>query len=153
MPMITDPAKGTYILWLYTPSPTMIEIGKLGVFTLPDGLYAYVGSAMGSGGLCGRLKHHLSPICRPHWHIDYLRQVATCKEVWATESNLVLEHEWASLLRRMPGATIPVRRFGASDCRCESHLFHFAEPIEFGQWFPPNEAILRTSLPSVSPRA
>jgi len=32
---------------------------------------------------------------------------------------------WAQACLRLPGARIPLPRFGASDCACPSHLFHF----------------------------
>lgn len=117
--------KGTYILILQLDQGTHLTIGKLGSFDLPAGWYAYVGSAFGPGGLRGRLKHHLAPVARPHWHIDYLRQVASVQEVWWIASETRYEHEWAAALRQRPGATIPVPRFGASDCKCVSHLLHF----------------------------
>ena len=36
------------------------------------------------------------------------------------------EHRWAGILGSSPATTIPMERFGASDCRCRSHLFGFA---------------------------
>lgn len=120
-------ARGTYILLLAMATPTRLIIGRLGVFDFPAGWYAYVGSAFGPGGLSGRLRHHCSPVRKPHWHIDYLRQAAAVHEIWHSASAARCEHEWAGLLRLMPGAAVPAARFGASDCRCESHLLHFPE--------------------------
>jgi Uri superfamily endonuclease len=129
--MTDDSGKGTYILWLYAVTPAVVEIGKLGTFRIDAGWYAYVGSAMGSGGLQGRLRHHLSPLRRPHWHVDYLRQAAICQQVWAIIDDQPFEHRWASLLHQMPGAVIPIQRFGSSDCHCEAHLFRFTEQPAF----------------------
>ena len=120
-------SKGTYILILHLAQPTRLVIGKLGTFDFPGGWYAYVGSAFGSGGLRGRLKHHLAPITNPHWHIDYLRAAATVREVWYIADEIVYEHNWATALLSLPEAAVPARRFGASDCKCEAHLFRFAE--------------------------
>lgn len=119
--------KGTYILILRLPTPSRLTIGKRGTFDFAAGWYAYVGSAMGPGGLRGRLNHHLKPVTHPHWHIDYLRQVVQCREVWYVASEEIFEHDWANALRLMPGASVPVPRFGASDCHCETHLIHFRE--------------------------
>ena len=116
---------GTYVLILEMEADQAVPIGRLGTFDLRRGWYAYVGSAFGSGGLRGRLKHHLTPPARPHWHIDYLRAAATVREVWYSASSTPYEHEWASALRSLPQTTIPIPRFGASDCRCAAHLFHF----------------------------
>lgn len=118
--------KGTYILILRLAAPAAITVGKLGRFDFAAGWYAYVGSAFGPGGLRGRLRHHLSPVRKPHWHIDYLRRYAPVESVWALASETSHEHEWAGLLLALPGAFIPVPRFGASDCACRSHLFGFA---------------------------
>lgn len=129
--MRVDTNKGTYILWLHVAVTAVVRVGRLGSFAFPVGWYAYVGSAMGLGGLQGRLRHHFAPIRRPHWHIDFLRQVAISKEAWIIIDATSHEHRWASLLRDMPGASISVRHFGASDCRCETHLFHFIDQPDF----------------------
>lgn len=123
--MLDATAKGTYILLMHLANPQALTIGRLGMFDFAAGWYAYVGSAFGSGGLAGRLHHHLKPAPRPHWHIDYLRQVAPLVDVWYTTSETRLECTWAAVLKQMPGAEIPIPRFGASDCRCEAHLFYF----------------------------
>lgn len=117
--------KGTYVLHLSMDTSAEVTIGKLGTFHLAAGWYAYVGSAFGSGGLRGRLGHHLSAVNRPHWHIDYLRQVAMVVEIWYVVSPVRVEHQWAEVLQNLSGANIPVPRFGASDCKCPSHLFYF----------------------------
>ncbi|MBN1429959.1 MAG: GIY-YIG nuclease family protein [Anaerolineae bacterium] len=122
--------KGTYILILHLIEPAVLTIGKLGVFDFPSGWYAYVGSAFNSGGLRGRLKHHFAPVTKPHWHIDYLRAAAIVCEVWYRVSKTVYEHQWADMLRVVPGAAIPCPRFGASDCTCETHLIYFAHKPE-----------------------
>lgn len=127
---IVPPLPGTYILLLRLPIERTLEIGRMGVFTCAPGWYAYVGSALGSGGLRGRLRHHLAPVRRPHWHIDYFRAAAPVWEVGYIASATPYEHEWAAALGAFPGATLPVARFGASDCRCPAHLFHFGERPE-----------------------
>lgn len=124
-------ARGTYILLLAMATPTRLSIGRLGAFDFPAGWYTYVGSAFGPGGLSGRLRHHCSPVRKPHWHIDYLRQAAAVPEIWHSAGAARCEHEWAGLLRLMPGAAVPAARFGASDCRCESHLLHFPQRPAF----------------------
>lgn len=119
--------RGTYILLLALPASQTVTIGRFGDFALTAGYYAYIGSAFGSGGLMGRLNHHLRVTERPHWHIDYLRRVARLETIWYQESTIRREHDWARLLGALPDATIPIPRFGASDCRCPSHLFFFRE--------------------------
>ena len=113
--------KGTYIIVLYVVKSQRIQIGKLGRFQFKKGYYAYVGSAFGPGGLNSRIKHHIEPKKRYHWHIDYLNPAV--KEVWVSDPGERLEHEWAGSLGKIASDQIP--GFGCSDCSCESHLFYF----------------------------
>jgi Uri superfamily endonuclease len=92
---------------------------------LQQGYYVYIGSALGSGGVRGRLGHHMQPAERPHWHIDYLRKKTTLEAVWFCYNRKPREHAWAKRFAAMPGASVPMAGFGSSDCGCESHLFFF----------------------------
>ncbi len=104
---------------------SVLAIGRLGDRVFAAGTYAYVGSARGPGGLAARLRHHLGPSPHPHWHIDYLKTRAVVVEVWAAAHPRRQECRWAGILARMSGGNSPVPGFGASDCACTSHLFHF----------------------------
>lgn len=119
--------KGTYILFLQLNIDIHLTIGKRRTFDFLTGVYAYVGSAFGSGGLRGRLKHHLKPVTKPHWHIDYLRSAAPVSDIWYVADDTRYEHMWATTLGTMPDALIPVSRFGSSDCTCAAHLMYFAK--------------------------
>jgi len=116
---------GSYVLLLHLPISQNLTIGKLGTFDFPAGWYAYVGSAFGAGGLMGRLKHHLKPVERPHWHIDYLRQAADIKEVWMSPGRERREEAWVELILDIPGAITLIDGFGASDSKQDSHLIYF----------------------------
>jgi Uri superfamily endonuclease len=116
---------GTYVLLLHLPADEQITIGKLGTFDFPAGWYTYVGSAFGSGGLVGRLKYHMKPVEKPHWHIDYLRRSAQLAEIWLSPGTERREEEWVDLLLAIPGATVAADGFGASDTDKESHLAYF----------------------------
>ena len=124
--MTSDP--GTYALILVATDSRCLSIGRLGSLALRPGWYVYVGSAFGPGGLRARLAHHRKLAARPHWHADYLRLHATLERVWYTYDPARREHEWASVLLQLPGAEVPLSGFGASDCRCTSHLFRFGRP-------------------------
>ena len=102
-----------------------VRIGRLGVLLLQPGFYVYVGSALGPGGARARLAHHMKPSNRPHWHIDYLKPHAKLEEVWYCHDQFRCEHEWARNVGIAQGASVPLAGFGASDCRCESHLYFF----------------------------
>jgi len=116
--------RGTYILWLQLDRHRVVRVGRLGRLLFRRGCYGYVGSALGPGGLDARLKHHLRPSARPHWHVDYLKPWAVITEIWSTRSRQRWEHVWADLLYGLNA--LPVGRFGASDCACPSHLFCFS---------------------------
>jgi Uri superfamily endonuclease len=104
-----------------------IVVGALGELTFPQGWYLYVGSAQGPGGLRARLaRHRRRGDKRLHWHIDYVRAVAALVEVW-THAGERQECAWAAAAAVLPGANVVAPRFGASDCRCPAHLFHFTQ--------------------------
>lgn len=145
-------APGTYVLLLTLPEETRLTVGRLGAFGFPAGTYAYAGSARGPGGLAGRLRHHLSPVARPHWHIDALRPAAAVSAVWWCADEVIREHDWAAALRALPGAGLAVPRFGASDCRCPGHLLHFAMPPDSAVFAArAGGEIHRTPWPLLSP--
>ncbi len=115
--------RGTYALVVAQHVGLRLRIGALRIHTLSPGYYVYVGSAL--GGLSGRLRHHLGPKKRLHWHIDYLLEVAKVAQIWYALGCSRLECTWNQMLRELPGAKSSVPGFGASDCRCPSHLTHF----------------------------
>lgn len=125
---------GSYVLIMRLAHPTTITIGKLGTFEFPGGWYAYAGSALGRGGLAARLAYHRRPNKSYHWHIDYLLAHAELIEIWWAEENKRKECVWASALRAIPGARVPVANFGASDCRCLAHLVHFRQQPAFAHF-------------------
>ena len=144
---------GTYALVLYLRKTSEIEIGKLGSSICPPGYYIYVGSALGPGGLAGRLRRHsrstASPEWQPRWHIDYLRHYTKTVGLWVVELPARREHDWASVLQELPGATITIPGFGSSDCGCPAHLFHFPhhpQPDDFQRLlllrFPGEEVVV-----------
>jgi Uri superfamily endonuclease len=118
-------APGTYALILENARPARLAVGRLGSIELRPGFYVYVGSALGPGGLQARVGRHLVPSRAVHWHIDYLKRAAHILEVWYVLDSVRREHAWAKALGGLAGASIAMPGFGASDCRCAAHLFHF----------------------------
>ncbi len=116
---------GTYVLILHNGSERSLEVGSLGRLDFASGVYAYVGSAFGPGGVAARCAHHRRVSPRPHWHIDYLRAVTTLEQIWFSHDQQAREHQWSGLLENSRGAQQPYAGFGATDCSCMSHLFHF----------------------------
>ncbi len=119
---MTAPAPGgTYILLVEISSPAAIEIGRLGRLSFDSGIYAYVGSAFGPGGLESRLRRYTAGPRRNHWHIDYLLDRSEVRTALVSNSQERLECVWAQWMRDRGLILVP--GFGSSDCRCKSHLF------------------------------
>jgi len=114
--------KGSYILLIHLTEAQTITVGRLGDVHFTCGHYAYIGSAM--GGFRARVNRHLHRTGKPHWHIDYLRDKASVTGVILCESEQRLECAIAQALDQQLGC---VPGFGASDCRCRSHLFFFPD--------------------------
>jgi len=123
---------GTYALQLYLSHSQRIQIGRFAQTVFPAGVYIYLGSAYGPGGLQARLGRHLRGTGKPHWHIDYLRRVAEVQAagyVFAgyEDSQEPLECSWSQSISGFSGAYIPLTGFGAGDCQsgCRAHLVGF----------------------------
>lgn len=137
---------GTYAQILYLPAPVLLTVGALGRVRLSPGFYVYVGSALGPGGLRARLARHIGRPARLHWHVDYLRTHARPVEIWLRTGAESEEHLWADILADLADSAIP--RFGASDCRCRSHLFHFTrrpDPVRFAARLGGEAAVRRVN--------
>jgi len=116
---------GTYVLVLQLDGDTAIPVGRLGRIDFTTGFYTYIGSAFGPGGLRARIGRHGQRFKKCRWHIDYLRRFAEIREIWYTFHPDKAECRWARTLRQARGAGVVGPGFGSSDCRCETHLFHF----------------------------
>ncbi|MBI2305499.1 MAG: GIY-YIG nuclease family protein [Chloroflexi bacterium] len=116
-------AGGTYALLLTLEKDYLVEVGRLGSLHFQPGHYIYVGRARRR--LFSRIKAHLHLHQRPHWHIDYLRQRAGVTGLWWALTPEPQECLWSQAVLSLPGALVPRPRFGASDCRCLTHLVYF----------------------------
>ena len=125
---------GAYVVEFHLEEGQYLTIGRLGQALFSPGAYLYMGSAGGPGGLRARLGRHMTnKIDRPHWHIDYLHQVARpVAYLYLTTPNsnlspMPLECRWSQAITELPDAGLPLSGFGSSDCRsgCRAHLVHF----------------------------
>jgi Uri superfamily endonuclease len=116
------PSRGTYVLVVELDQPKRIQVGRLGFFNFKEGTYLYTGSALGPGGLAGRIHRHLRPETqkRPHWHIDALTAHGSITDIWWSVNPQRQECVWAETLSMAGDRTPP--GFGASDCHCTGHL-------------------------------
>jgi Uri superfamily endonuclease len=122
------PLPGTYALVLRFSRRMEIVVGRLGVLETQPGYYVYVGSALGPGGLAACVGRHCRREKTRRWHVDYLREAAQIEEVWYATGRNHRECRWARALSTLPGASMPLTGFGASDCGCPSHLCFFTLP-------------------------
>ncbi len=117
--------RGAYILALSVADDVIVTVGKLGAVSFPAGVYAYVGSALGSAGL-QRIRHHINVFAgcttKHTWHIDYLSGVAALCTIYVFVTDERIECDLASRLRAS-STSVAINRFGSSDCKCDSHLF------------------------------
>ena len=105
---------GAYLLWLPIDRPLDLAAPKPGA-RLDPGIYLYLGSANGPGGLRARAARHLRADKRRRWHVDQLTVVAGARAralAWPGGD----ECSWREAVQAA-GASVPVPRFGASDCR------------------------------------
>ncbi|MEF8825919.1 MAG: GIY-YIG nuclease family protein [Halapricum sp.] len=114
---------GTYTLVIELPEAATITFGAAGDRDLAAGLYAYTGSAFGSGGF-SRIDRHRRVAAGEnnarHWHIDYLLGHPGTRIVEVVRSaDADVE---CAVSGRLPGE--PVAGIGASDCGCDTHLIY-----------------------------
>ncbi len=109
------PSKGSYMLIIRLDSEITISYGRSAV-SLDAGVYGYVGSARGTGGIRGRVCRH---VLRKRWHVDGLilagRRVGAC---WSLELD---ELALAFLIANKFPQAAP--EFGNTDTKGPSHLF------------------------------
>tara|TARA_B100000315_G_C14368190_1_gene491699 strand:- start:254 stop:685 length:432 start_codon:yes stop_codon:yes gene_type:complete len=141
-----DSTSGTYVLVFHNLTEFTAKVGKLGSITIFAGYCAYIGSAFGPGGLKSRVYRHRKKKRIQKWHIDYVRNHMDLVEVWYSDHPEKLECLWAGKFHSLEGAC-PINKFGASDCKCESHFFYFESAPNFSYFEDMNsESISREAL-------
>jgi len=125
---------GTYVLFLSSEKNMDIDIGNLGRFHFPKGIYAYIGSAMGRAvSLENRIKRHQKLAKEKKgnkkWHIDYF---TTSSGVEITGVVKIIgkniECRVAELMKKSGGKLV-AQGFGSSDCKCNTHFFSVTQEI------------------------
>jgi Uri superfamily endonuclease len=124
---MTPADSGCYSLIITLKRRRKIRVGKLGVACFPAGTCIYTGSAM--KGLAARLRRHCRRKKKIHWHIDHLLALpeARVKKIIVYPYAPGQECRQNQRIAARAGATVILRRFGASDCQsgCPSHLLFF----------------------------
>jgi len=114
--------KGVYLLFLNISRDIKIRVGSLGVISFPTGVYVYVGSAQNS--VEARIKRHLRKKKTLRWHIDYLTSSKNVEPIYAVVLPLSRNYECRIAKILQENDSISINNFGASDCRCRSHLYN-----------------------------
>jgi sugar fermentation stimulation protein A len=110
--------RGSYLLLLRLDRDVSVEVGSLGRIRFQRGHYVYVGSAMQN--LTARITRHTRRRKKLHWHIDYLRQVASHVVALPIRSS---QREECQVARAFGNVLSPgPPGFGSSDCCCPTHL-------------------------------
>jgi len=121
------PERGAYILRFIIKKDLVLKVGSLGNVYLPAGRYAYVGSARRS--IRSRIDRHRrlaeEKSGKRHWHIDYVLTHPATKLTRIESRSGSEECAVARDIASRRGVSVPVPRFGATDCRagCKAHLF------------------------------
>ncbi|MEM1939306.1 MAG: GIY-YIG nuclease family protein [Acidilobaceae archaeon] len=123
--MLIANVKGIYMLIFELSCTTSIAIGSLGVRHLDTGLYIYIGSGRGPGGIRSRVLRHLMKSKRLWWHIDYVstHKCFKAKSLVYAETTLDLESELASRLIGYEYMRPYIEGFGSTDKESITHLF------------------------------
>ncbi|GAB6182274.1 DNA/RNA nuclease SfsA [Thermodesulfovibrio hydrogeniphilus] len=114
---------GSYLLIVKLEKDLKINVGNLGEVYFRKGYYVYVGSAMKA--LSKRIQRHRIRRKKLFWHVDYLREEANFIDVLPIRTHDRLECEIARRVEKI--SEWSVSGFGASDCKCKSHLYGFSE--------------------------
>lgn len=104
-----------------------LTIGKLGTHHFLKGRYIYVGSA--KKNILARVNRHIQVEKVSRWHFDYLRPYGTITDV-QSYGDEIAECELAEFLTSQYSASLPMKKFGSSDCRCFSHLLFCGEEVK-----------------------
>ncbi len=118
---------GAYVLHLKVKGTVTVQVGALGNIALAAGNYVYVGSARKS--IESRVSRHQrlakAKAGKLHWHIDYLLTHPGIELIRQDSYAGNGECDIARHIASLQGSSVPVPRFGASDCRsgCRAHLF------------------------------
>jgi|UniRef100_A0A7C3SKY3 Uncharacterized conserved protein len=115
--------KGVYALVLELTGKVQVKVRRRDAELAP-GLYVYIGSAKGPGGLRARVERHARREKRVRWHVDQLTTAASRILVVVYALSDARECVLTPYLEQL-GFSHPIPGFGSSDCGsgCASHLF------------------------------
>ncbi len=120
---------GAYALVIETHRDVRMAVAGRRRVDFPEGVYLYVGSANGPGGIRARVRRHLKGAKTVRWHVDRLTNAFGVATVVALPGGT--ECAIMRVAVQWPGVTVPAPGFGSSDCRtCAAHLARLPEPVD-----------------------
>lgn len=146
---------GSYHLLIKVEKESVITFGSLGRMKMDAGYYIYTGRA--KAGLMGRIRRYLSAIKHKRWHIDYLLDRGSLQGIALIYNNFDECGLVVNLSEKLAGERV-VKKFGSSDCSCESHLIKVSsrsgffslpwvdEYIKFSRNGTPHSAVKKEAL-------
>jgi Uri superfamily endonuclease len=116
----------TYQLHIRLSQAVRLQIGRLGEFDFPAGVYVYTGSA--KRNFEARIARHMRRDKTLRWHIDYLLAAMETR----VTSVVRTERDECEMNQTHPGVVL-APGFGASDCRkgCGSHLKYLGRCVNY----------------------
>lgn len=118
--------RGVYTLIIRLPRSCRVSIGKRVSVLVKQGLYLYIGSALGRGStsLEARIRRHLARDKGRFWHIDRILACESARVVSVVfaETTSKAECKVNAALLEYPNIRVFFRGIGSSDCRCRSHF-------------------------------
>lgn len=115
--------KGVYVLKLQIDKDKVIRVGRLGDIQFKRGYYAYIGSALGTGGFKRVIRHFnvaAGKNMTRKWHIDYLLPHSEVVSAVLIPTDVSIE---CSVAEAIGEFCVGIPGFGCSDCSCAAHLF------------------------------
>ncbi|MCS7112016.1 MAG: GIY-YIG nuclease family protein [Ignisphaera sp.] len=120
------PVSGVYVLIFKVARDTAVRVGSLGTVQFPQGVYGYIGSARGAGGVRARILHHTRKVKRRlWWHIDYLTVLPYVTPLYVVYSGTSRDAEsiLAHQIGLSPCWSAHAEGFGSSDKSSSTHLY------------------------------
>lgn len=120
--------RGLYCLIINLRRGLAVGVGRLGVVYLEEGVYVYIGSGRGPGGVRKRVLRHCLRGKKPFWHIDYLTvsEFVDVAKAIAVHDDTLSESFLARLIGTDECFEPAVEGFGCSDLRSDkTHLYKF----------------------------
>lgn len=121
--------RGIYILLINVREDIKIYLKNQKEWIIPRGIYFYVGSAKGPGGLKARINRHFRSEKNIHWHVDYLLSHPASRITHVIYAETEEPECILAPLLESYGYTHVIKGFGSSDCRhkCVSHLLRCSD--------------------------